>query len=387
MFAPLLLAIVVAAVGCEKYGCGRRSASARETACCGCNWARVDLFFGQVFGHTVGEPMYFRKTAFGATMSVAFLVALLGSGIMLYVNNVLYPKYAASVSPQPPPWDPNGEFELRVTVFGGGFDQDQCANGTANGFGVFATDADWSAPSIATNLYNPSDASCTLLWRCGNTCKLIAPSTTTLQLRSPPRSWASALAFEIRTPKFATGSAPVSDFGAAPFQLSTAFYSVASGSGIGSERVALRGPNATTVSLVLTPTIVNASGSVTTAVAFEPSLIAIARGNSMSFDAFNFSSADGFTVNFVLTRNTISLVLYVGRYFDSLLSLPQLDVSFYFHYHCLSFDPRQYRFDHCNHHVSRAARITGRHSHYRIQHRGTTIGGALRYQAQPQGRR
>ena len=133
-----------------------------------------------------------------------------------------------------------------------------------------------------------------------------ALSQATLTLQSLPTSWANAISFVLRTPVFSTASAPVNDFGQSSFQLSSSFYSTDTAADISS--TAFRGPasSPTLVNFELTPTIVNSSASNTVAVAFEPSLLGFVRGETVSPN--NFTVGDGFTVQFVLNRNTFSLV-------------------------------------------------------------------------------
>ena len=50
------------------------------------------------------------------------------------------------------------------------------ADGTDTGFGIFArSSGDWSAvPTRLRNQYNARDGSCTLTWRCGDGCAMLA---------------------------------------------------------------------------------------------------------------------------------------------------------------------------------------------------------------------
>ncbi len=69
----------------------------------------------------------------------------------------------------------------------------------------------------------------------------------------------------------------------------------------------MRGIVPTLVSISLTPVVVNSSAVDTLGVGFEPSLIGVTPGDRTSFDTFDFSSADGFEVDFIFVRNTLSL--------------------------------------------------------------------------------
>jgi hypothetical protein len=105
---------------------------------------------------------------------------------------------------------------------------------------------------------------------------------------------------------FGPQSAPAPEFGDAPFQFERSFFAPAIDGQAANSLSALRG--SATINLALTPYIVNASSAETKAVAFEPSMLGISYGNVTTFETFNFSTQDGFTLNFVLTRNTLSLV-------------------------------------------------------------------------------
>jgi hypothetical protein len=105
---------------------------------------------------------------------------------------------------------------------------------------------------------------------------------------------------------FGPQSAPAPEFGDAPFQFERSFFAPTIDGQAVNSLSALRG--SATINLALTPYIVNASSVETKAVAFEPSVLGISYGNVTTFETFNFSTQDGFTLNFVLTRNTLSLV-------------------------------------------------------------------------------
>ena len=230
--------------------------------------------------------MKYRKTFFGAAMSIATIIAFIGLGLGLFINNVLFPIYTASVSPQPPPWvrhifrinvtisvslifssaqEPRGIYELSVVVRGGGLDS--CVGN--NAFSIFSVVADWNtAPSNITNVFNPMDGSCQLVWRCQPQCTMLNPQFTTLELRSPPRAWASFFSYSLSVPMFASRDAIVNDFGSLPYRLAGAYYAppdptsnlTAPGSA-----TALRGATPTTIGLLVTPVIVNSSSSATLA--------------------------------------------------------------------------------------------------------------------------
>ena len=306
---PVVLLIIATGVAGEKSPRFRRFAAAH---CAVFDCARLDVLFGDLHYRSHGHAMVFKKTAFGAAMSIAACVAFVGVGITLGVNSIMFPVYASSVSPQPPPWEPRGVYQLVVTVFGGGGMADQCSSGTLNGtddsFRIHELNAaDWSAaPTRVSNAYNPRDGSCTLTWRCDKRCMLRAVSSATLQLRSPPRSWASHVSFKVSTPLFASNSTPAPEFGSAPFQFERSFYAPPTDGQGANSFSALRGK--VTINLALTPYIVNASSTETKAVAFEPSLLGISYGNVTTFETFNFSEPDSFTLDFVLSRNTLSLV-------------------------------------------------------------------------------
>jgi hypothetical protein len=258
-----------------------------------------------------GQALIIRKTSFGATMTVATLVAFVGAGTVLGYNTVKFPNYVASVSPQPAPWQPSGTFELSISVYGGGLDA--CTSGPANGFGIFAQSADWSvSPTRVPNQFNSIDGSCRLIWRCEGRCSMLALVSTTLQLRSPSRSWASAVSFSITTPLFVKESSIDNTFGSVSFQLSSSFYaSPSSDVVLNDTSFAIRGPSATQVKISLSPHVLMDSNGNYSSVAFEPSLVGITYGDVTSLSTFNFASNDGFSVSFVLTRSSLSLVMYV----------------------------------------------------------------------------
>ncbi len=308
-FTPIVLLIIGLGVASEKVPLVKKLVSAH---CAIFEWSRLDVLFGDLHYRTDDRAMVFKKTAFGAAMSIATFVAFVGVGIALGVNSIMFPVYASSVSPQPPPWQPHGVYQLVVTVFGGGGMVDQCStstlNGTDNSFRINELNAaDWSvAPTRVDNVHNPRDGSCTLTWRCDKRCSMLAITSATLRLSSPPRSWASYVSFKMSTPLFASNSTPLPEFGSAPFQFERSFYAPPGADQGANSFSALRG--SATINIALTPYIVNASSSETKAVAFEPSLLGISFGNVTSFETFDFSRPDGFTLDFVLTRNTFSLV-------------------------------------------------------------------------------
>ena len=299
---PVVLFIIALGIVGER---SPRLQHALGTCCGSCsfvNWSRIDMF-------SVGDKQLTdKRAAFGVSMSFAAVVVFLGAGAILGVNTVMFPIYESSVSPQPPPWEPIGVFELVVTVLGGG-SVEQCAAGPANGFGIFESRrVDWSVlPTRAPNAYNETDGSCTLSWRCDGRCTMLAASSATLQLRSPSRSWVNFVQFAVVAPLFASGTfSLVPDFGVLPFRIERSFY--VSADTIPSHlNSSLRG--AASINLALTPYVINASSTATKAVAFEPSVLGLEFGDGVTtLDSFDFGAADGFTLNFVLNRNSLSLV-------------------------------------------------------------------------------
>ena len=307
-FTPIVLLIIIFAIACEKCPRVKHAVASCCVHCASFDWSRLDVLFPDLHFRTNGHAMVFKKTQFGAAMSIATFLAFVGIGIALGVNSIMFSVYASSISPQPPPWEPRGVYQLVVTVFGGG-SVDQCAGGPANGFGIFAQSAaDWNvAPTSVRNAYN-ADGSCTLSWRCGDHCSMAAATSATLELRAPPRSWATHVSFAIATPMFASNTTPVLEFGSAPFQFQRSFdASIAAGQQTANASLpALRGT--ATVKLALTPYVVNSSSSETKAVAFEPSVLGISYGNITTLESFDFTQPDGFAVKFELSRNTLSLV-------------------------------------------------------------------------------
>ncbi len=205
---PVVLLIIACGVACEKSPRFQRAISRH---CSVLDFARLDLLFPDIHFRANGHAMVFKKTAFGAAMSIAAFVAFVGVGIALGVNSVMFPVYVSSVSPQPQPWEPHGVYQLVVTVFGGGGMVDECTagaslNGTDGGFRIRELNsADWNvAPARVPNVYDSSRGSCTLTWRCDKRCSMVAISSATLRLRSPPRSWASHVSFTVSTPLFAS---------------------------------------------------------------------------------------------------------------------------------------------------------------------------------------
>jgi hypothetical protein len=309
VFVPIVVLIIALGVAGEKFPRVRHAIATCGGRCTRFEWHRLDILFGDIHNRVHGHPMVYKMTSFGAAMSIAACFAFVCAGIVLGVNSVTFPVYASSVSPQPAPWSPSGVFQLVVTVIGGG-GIDQCAAGPANGFGIFESrGADWSvAPSRVPNLYNPSDGSCTLTWRCDGGCELLAVAPSTLQLRAPSHSWASFVAFAISTPLFASKTGAILEFGSAPFQYERAFYAPSPAGQAGNASLpALRG--VATINLALTSYVVNSSSTAVKAVAFEPSLLGMSLDSVMTAETFDFNqTADGFSVDFVLSRNTLSFV-------------------------------------------------------------------------------
>ena len=183
----------------------------------------------------------------------------------------------------------------------------QCSNGPSNGLGIFSVASDWSTTSVSVNAYNATDGSCLLQWKCDNACQLLAPDSTKLSLRSSRSSFASYVSYSLELPGF-TASATA---GAAPsdpsFGIRGAFYAP---NGNALNLTALRGATSV-VSIRLTPYVVKSSAGVTTSVAFEPSLAGSQFGRTIDAVSFNFSDESGFQIDFVLSRNSLSLLLYV----------------------------------------------------------------------------
>jgi hypothetical protein len=243
---------------------------------------------------------------------------------------------------QAPAWEPHGEFKLSVTVLGAGMEA--CRDGPANGLGITAdtgtpagaavsTDAGsgsgsgsgsgggsgtgqpsatgsaWRGSIASENVYSERDGACTLHWRCSNDCSLdptLLP--TTLRVRSTPRSWANYVAYTLQLPAFTPDATRAASSADSPFVISNAFYAPGSSR---QNMTLLRGAAATTVKLYLTPYVKATAASDVTGVAFLPSLLGTQFGSAMAASAFTFNDTSGFAIDFVLTRNTLSMVLYV----------------------------------------------------------------------------
>jgi hypothetical protein len=160
---------------------------------------------------------------------------------------------------------------------------------------------------VALNVYNASDGSCLLQWKCSTACQLLAPDSTKLSLRSAQSSLASYVSYSLELPGFtasATASATSSD---PSFGICGAFYAP---NGNALNLTALRGATSV-VSIRLTPYVVKSSAGVTTSVAFEPSLAGSQLGRTIDAASFNVSDESGFQIDFALSRNSLSLLLYV----------------------------------------------------------------------------
>lgn len=307
IFFPPIALILVLGIMAEKSSVLKAKLATCSGRLTGFDWSQLDLFFSEVHYAYLykGKLTPIRQTGFGAAISISCIFAIVAVATILGISNVRYPIYSSSINPQAPPWQPAGVFQLTVRVLGGGISS--CANGSANGFGIYHKSSDWSGtPTTAPNSFSATDGSCTLQWTCAGMCAMNAASAATLQLKSPPRAWASYVWYSLSTPVFASKTTAVDDFGTVPFQVSGGLYSPSDGTP--QNFTAFRGSGATNISLTLTPMIVNNTNGVTSAVAFEPSVTGVQPGDVTTRDAFNFNSADGFSVNFVLQRNTISLV-------------------------------------------------------------------------------
>jgi hypothetical protein len=183
----------------------------------------------------------------------------------------------------------------------------QCSSGPSNGLGIFSVASDWSATSVPFNSYNATDGSCLLQWKCGSMCQLLAPDSTKLSLRSSLSSFANYVSYSLDLPGF-TASASASASSSDPsFCIGGAFYAP---NGNALNLTALRGA-ASIVSIRLTPYVVKSSAGITTGVAFEPSLAGSQFGSTIDAASFDFSDKSGFQIDFVLSRNSLSLLLYV----------------------------------------------------------------------------
>jgi hypothetical protein len=75
---------------------------------------------------------------------------------------------------------------------------------------------------------------------------------------------------------------------------------------------ALRGfANPTVTSLQLTNFMINSSS--TTRITYQPAISTTQFGSVITQDQFDFQSADGFQVDFLLSRNSFTIVKYVAR--------------------------------------------------------------------------
>jgi hypothetical protein len=316
VFGSVVLLIVSFGVAVEKSS----ALSSVALRCRYFSWSSMDLFFASVHSVPDGEPLRSRRTMFGATMTLAALIAFAGAGVVLGFNSVQFPNYVTSVSPQPAPWQPSGTFELSAKVYGGGLDH--CENTQGSGIGIFAQPSEWSAaPTRISNRFNYTDGSCLVIWRCEGKCTMLALETATLQLRSPTRSWASAVTFTVTTPLFVKETVVDDTFVAVPFQISASFYaSLPSTTATNDTYFAMRGTSATQVQISLSPHVLMDSNGKYISVAFEPSLLGISYGDVTSFSTFDFSSPDGFAISFLLTRSSLSLVLYDFLEFVFLIS-------------------------------------------------------------------
>jgi DNA-binding beta-propeller fold protein YncE len=306
-FGPFVLLIIVVGVGFEKYPNVKQfiSTNISEKYCLSFQWSTLDLFFSDIHFRHTGKPISIRQTTFGATMSLATIVSIIGVGCILGFNSIKFPSYSSTISPQPPPWQPAGVYQLIVTVYGAGIDS--CAT---NGFGIVSSASDWSvSPTPVPNVFNPADGSCQLTWRCEGQCKMIASSYALFQLNSPAGAWATFVKYQISTPMFATSSAgSAMDFGSKPYTLSGGFYPPPSGSGPNSNVTAFRGFSPTIVSLTLTPTVINSSAVTTSSVTFEPSLIGVTPGSTVQWGALSAPSNEAFMIHFQLNLNALSFV-------------------------------------------------------------------------------
>jgi hypothetical protein len=306
-FGPLVIFIVAVAVFLEKKPEFKQylAACSRDNASASFNWSALDLFFSDLHYRHTGRPIVIRKTAFGGSMSLATMVAIVGVGCVLTFNSVVFPTYSTVISPQPPPWQPSGLYQLAVTLIGAG--NEQCIN-ASSGFSITSTAADWSSSSGFQTSFNAQDASCRLVWRCDMPCMMIAPSSTTLLLRANG-AWATFVGYELTTPMFSSSDQnPVPDYGTSPFVLRGGFASTPRGTGSNTNSTMLQGPTATTVSLSLTPTVMNSSSVSTTAVAFEPSALTVSIGSTNETLRPPSLSTSGYTISFLLSRNSLSFV-------------------------------------------------------------------------------
>jgi hypothetical protein len=217
----------------------------------------------------------------------------------LGVSNLLYPQYTSGISSQPPEWRPHGQFELVVSVVGLGMES--CGAGV-----VMLWDASaWSVSASSSGSLSAADGSCTLRWQCGPSCQMIETSSgsTSLRLVSTNQSAASFVSYALQLPSFSADAVSVGSGSA--FTLSSSFYAPNTNA---QTMGALQGSPATVVSVQLTPYVVSSGSGVMQMVAYQPSLNGVQFGGTISTSTFDFSNPAGFEIDFVLSRNTLSLV-------------------------------------------------------------------------------
>jgi hypothetical protein len=93
---PAVLVLLAVSIASEKY------ASAKQVFTCGgtVNWQTLDKLFRDQHFKQLGNHVRIQQTCFGAAMTIACVITFAAAGVVLGINNLMFPVFASSVSPQ-----------------------------------------------------------------------------------------------------------------------------------------------------------------------------------------------------------------------------------------------------------------------------------------------
>jgi hypothetical protein len=319
----IIIGLLFMAVAAQKSDAVGRAVNCASSA--SLTWVKFDILFTTAHFCPIGGVVQRRQTSFGGLMTLVCMTAIVLLAVQLGIDN-LTPAFATSITSEPPPWDPHGTFRLVATVHGGGIGS--CSTLRDTVLQVKSTASDWGVSALISTSWADEgangDGSCTITWQCAS-CAFVSPRAGTLSLVAPVRAWATYIEYAFDMPRM-TSSALDANSVSDPlpvFRLEGQL--VAPGV---TNNTALRGlAEPTVVSLQLTNFMINLTDI--TRITYQPAISNTQMGRVIKQDQFDFQSADGFQVDFLLSRNSFTIVKY-GSLVDSNVAIHPFSIHFSF---------------------------------------------------------